>query len=307
MKFDLINENILKNGLEKDLYLFKIVNKDLLSKSKNSKNTHTLYWEALFSDINCNNINLALSAGAEVFYREGQKGVLKKKFDNKNKEVLDAKRYAENKYFFHTPITINYGKPKLIKFKDLLQIQIAKYPKQITYLGLDRGEKHLVYYCLVDYQGKIIKQGSFNKLIVAGKEVDFHQKLTEKSGNRDKARKDWETIGNIKNFKEGYLSQVIHEIYKIVIENNAIIVLENLNTEFKAKRTAKVEKSVYKKFELALAKKLNHLVLKDRAPIEKGGVLNAYQLTPIIGSGDVGKYEKFPNWGIIKKVHPAYT
>jgi CRISPR-associated protein Cpf1 len=30
--------------------------------------------------------------------------------------------------------------------------------------------------------------------------------------------------------KDGYISQVVHEIVKLAIENNALIVLENLNT-----------------------------------------------------------------------------
>ena len=83
--------------------------------------------------------------------------------------------------------------------------------------------------------------------------------------------KSWENIGKIKDLKSGYLSQVIHQIYNLIIENNAVVVLEDLNSEFKAKRLAKVEKSAYKKFELTLAKKLNHLILKNKNPNENGG------------------------------------
>ena len=124
---------------------------------------------------------------------------------------------------------------------------------------------------------------------------------------RNKARLDWEVIGKIKDLKEGYLSQAVYKIYELIIKYNAIVVLENLNTEFKAKRMAKVEKSVYKKFELALARKLNHLILKDKDPNELGGVLNAYQLTPAISAGDVGKFEKAPQWGIMYYVRANYT
>jgi hypothetical protein len=309
MNFVPIKAEILQQGLQTEqLYLFEITNKDFARKNPESKeNLETIYWKNLFSLENLKSPKIALNGGGEIFFRKGQKEKLVSKKDKKDKEILDAKRYADDKYFFHVPITINYGKPKLMKFKDLLSEKIEQNRDQITYLGLDRGEKHLVYYALVDSKGKMLEQGSFNKITVAGREVDFHDKLTTKAGNRDKARKDWETIGNIKNFKEGYLSQVIHEIYQIVIKHNSLIILENLNTEFKAKRTAKVEKSVYKKFELALAKKLNHLVLKDKLPNEEGGVLQAYQLTPQIGSGNITDYEKSDNWGIIKKVKAAYT
>jgi CRISPR-associated protein Cpf1 len=46
------------------------------------------------------------------------------------------------------------------------------------------------------------------------------------------------------------------------LKYNAIIVLEDLNGGFKRGRQ-KIEKSVYQKLELALAKKLGYLVLKD--------------------------------------------
>ena len=120
-------------------------------------------------------------------------------------------------------------------------------------------------------------------------------------------KKNWQEIGNIKNLKEGYLSQAIHQIYQLVIKHNAFIVLEDLNTQFKAERLAKVEKSIYKKFELNFAKKLNHLILKDKKPNDPGGVLNAYQLTPLIDSGKVGYFEKSKQWGIILYVRPDYT
>jgi hypothetical protein len=303
-----INFHALEQLVKNDrIYLFEITNKDLKPKKSGDKkynaNLHTTLFLEMLKPENAKKIKLL--GGGEIFYRDKS---LSTKIDikrSKNLEIIESKRYTDKKYFLHFPVQLSGNKKDSLK--DLLQKQLYQHLEQVTYLGLDRGEKHLVYYCLIDYQGRIIKQGSFNKLLVAGSEIDFQVKLTTKSGNRDKARKDWETIGNIKNFKEGYLSQVIHEVYKIVIENDALVILENLNTEFKAKRTSMVEKAVYKKFELALAKKLNHLVLKDKKPEEKGGVLNAYQLTPIIGSGDIGNYEKSSEWGIIKKVQAAYT
>lgn len=304
MKFVSIKENILRTGLQQEkFYLFEIKTKDTDSTKKGKKDLQTYYWETLFSLDNLHKPVLALNGGAEVFWRSGQEDKLEKKKDTKGKIVLDAKRYAKDKLFFHVPVTINYGKPKIIKFKDKIQEFVAKNKENLTYLGIDRGEKHLIYYCLVDHEGNILKQGSFNKI----NGVPYHQKLTDRAGNMMEARKNWEAIGNIKNFKAGYLSQVVHEIYNLVIKYNALIIMEDLNSEFKAKRTAQVEKSVYKKFELTLAKKLNYLVLKDREPNEEGGVLNAYQLTPYISAGDVSMFEKSQEWGVIKYVKAAYT
>lgn len=75
------------------------------------------------------------------------------------------------------------------------------------------------------------------------------------------------------------MSQVVHQLAKLVIEKNAIIVLENLNSYIKEKRGAKVEKSIYQKFENMLIKKFQYLVLNKNNLYGKGGVLKGYQLT----------------------------
>lgn len=305
MKFVPINKTTLEHGLrEGELYLFEITNKDFSKFSKSiRKNIHTYYWKNLFDERNFEKPLLALNGGAEVFFRRGQKGKLLKHQDRKNKEVLSNKRFAEDKYFLHVSITINYGKPKTIKHKDLINQTIKEQINKIRVIGIDRGEKHLLYYSVVDQGGRIIEQGSLNEI----NGVDYNTKLQEKQNKRKQARLNWEAIGNIKNFKEGYLSQAVHKIYELIIKYNAIIALENLNSEFKAKRLAKVEKSIYKKFELALARKLNHLILKDKNPTDLGGVLNAYQLTPAVAQGDVKKFEKANQWGIMFYVRANYT
>mgnify|MGYP002513770834 CR=1 FL=1 len=78
--------------------------------------------------------------------------------------------------------------------------------------------------------------------------------------------------------KEGYLSQVVHKICQLIIEYNAIVVLEDLNMGFKRGRQ-KVELAVYQKFEKMLIDKLNYLVDKNKHPYEMGGLLKALQLT----------------------------
>ena len=305
MKFVPINYDILNKGLEdQELYLFEITNKDFseFSKGKN-KNLHTLYWEKLFVNENLAKPILALNGGAELFFRKGQKEKLQKKKDNSGKEILNNKRYSEDKYFIHVSITINYGKPKNIKYRDLINQAIKNKADEIKIIGIDRGEKNLLYYSVVDAEGAMIDKGSLNVI----NDVDYNAKLQERQNKRNQARLNWEEIGNIKNFKEGYLSQAIYKVYELIVIHNAIVVMEDLNTEFKAKRMAKVEKSIYKKFELALAKKLNHLILKSQKTNEKGGVLQAYQLTPLIDAGKVGSFERAKQWGVIFYVRANYT
>jgi CRISPR-associated protein Cpf1 len=107
-------------------------------------------------------------------------------------------------------------------------------------------------------QGTIVEQGTLNMINT----TDYGKLLDEKAGERLQARQNWDTIGSIKDLKDGYISQVVHQLTTLVLDYNAIIVLEDLNGGFKRGRQ-KIEKSVYQKLELALAKKLNYLVLKD--------------------------------------------
>ena len=88
-----------------------------------------------------------------------------------------------------------------------------------------------------------------------------------------------------------------------MIENNAIVILEDLNFGFKRGRFA-IEKQVYQNFEKALITKLNYLVFKDIQDYKMpGSVLNGYQLTDKFVSFDkMGKQT-----GALFYVPAAYT
>jgi CRISPR-associated protein Cpf1 len=73
-----------------------------------------------------------------------------------------------------------------------------------------------------------------------------------------------------------------------MVKYHAIVVLEDLNFEFKRLRQ-KFEKQVYQNFEKALIDKLNYLVNKKADADAPGGLLNAYQLA--------NKFESFQKLG----------
>jgi len=197
-------------------------------------------------------------------------------------KIMKDKRYTEDKYLFHLSINLNFDQPpKLEKFNDSVNDSL-KRNDNVKILGIDRGERHLVYYTLIDDKGNIVKddngnylQGSLNN--PTGKK-DYHDLLDKREDERDKARKAWNTIDRIKDIKEGYLSQIVHNIASLMIKYNAIIALEDLNFGFKKGRM-KVEKQVYQKLEEKLIDKLNYLVFKNECPEKPGGLLNAFQLT----------------------------
>lgn len=211
-------------------------------------------------------------------------------------DIIKDKRYTEDKYFLHFPITINYGvddeniNVKMIEY-------IAKH-NNMNVIGIDRGERNLIYISVINNKGNIIEQKSFNLV----NNYDYKNKLKNMEKTRDNARKNWQEIGKIKDVKSGYLSGVISKIARMVIDYNAIIVMEDLNKGFKRGRF-KVERQVYQKFENMLISKLNYLVFKERKADENGGILRGYQLTYIPKSiKNVGK-----QCGCIFYVPAAYT
>ena len=233
--------------------------------------------------------------GGTVVYKEAR-------FD-----LVKDKHFTQDIYLFHCPITMNFKSPEITgrKFNEKVLNYLRENP-DVKIIGLDRGERHLIYLSLINQRGEIELQKTLNLVEQVRNDkivsVNYHEKLVQKEGDRDKARKNWQTISNIKELKEGYLSAVVHEIAKLMVEHNAIVVMEDLNFGFKRGRFA-VERQVYQKFENMLIEKLNYLVFKDKAAAEPGGVLNAYQLTDKFANvSDVGK-----QCGWIFYVPAAYT
>lgn len=291
------------------LYLFQIYNKDFSPHSKGTPNMHTLYWKMLFSPENLRDVVYKLNGEAEVFHRQSsirdEDNTVHKAgvpIDNKNPlnskkqstfkyDITKNRRYTSNKFMFHVPITINFKAGGNGNINPEVN-QYVRNSQDIHVIGIDRGERHLLYLTLIDPQGRIKQQFSLNEIINEYKDktyrTDYRRLLDEREEQRDKARKSWQTIENIKDLKEGYLSQVIHKIATMMIEHNAIVALEDLNMGFMRGRQ-KVEKQVYQKFEKMLIDKLNLLVNKNTDADKTGGALKAYQLT--------NKFESFQKLG----------
>jgi len=239
----------------------------------------------------------AISVEAKKYIDE-QKVVIK---DVKHEIIKDKRFYGETKYMFHCPITINFkaksssGSEVNAKITDALQ-----QSKNLNFIGIDRGEKHLVYSCTIDNDGKIIKGKCHDHDIISviikdkdGKDIthktNYVQKLEAVADERIIAKKNWQAQNKIKDLKNGYISHVVHHLVEetIKVDGNisphAYIVLEDLNTEMKRGRQ-KIEKQVYQNLELALAKKLNFVVDKNAKQGELGSVFQALQLTPPINN-----------------------
>lgn len=327
-----INKDVLDKLVEQgDVYLFKVKNQDY-NTGKNSghkNNLHTMYWQAVFEDIEN---RPKLNGEAEIFYRKALSTDKLEKIQGKKgkdgKDVIKNYRFSKDKFVFHVPITLNFCM-KDAKVNDAVNSEFCESPETL-FLGIDRGEKHLAYYSLSDRSGRIVEQGTLNvpfkdkdgnaRTIVAEKRVidkvtgtettepvicqDYNDLLDARAGDRDYARKNWQTIGTIKELKNGYVSQAIHPIVHMATARPTFIALEKLNVGFMRSRQ-KIEKSVYQKFELALAKKLNFLVDKNVKLGDLGSVTKALQLTPPVNN--FGDIEKLSQAGIMLYVRADYT
>lgn len=284
------------------LYLFKITNKDLsfaetyengLRKNRGTENLHTMYFKALMSgtqnvfDIGSGAIYFRehkISYTEEQLKRGHHYEMLKGKFSY---PIISNKRYAFDKFQFHLSVNLNYNANKNVDINTLVNSYLKE--SNLTHIiGIDRGERNLLYLSLIDLHGNIVEQYSLNEIGDEYNRTNYHELLNKKENQRKEARPSWQTIESIKELKEGYMSQVIHKIVELMVKYNAIVVLEDLNRGFKRGRQ-KVEKQVYQKFEKMLIDKLNYLVDKKLAVTEPGGVLKAYQLA--------NKFESFQKMG----------
>lgn len=283
---------------EGKIYLFQIYNKDFSPYSKGTSNLHTLYWNMMFDERNLADVVYKLNGQAEVFFRkssitcERPTHPANQAIDNKNTlnmkkqsvfkyDLIKDRRYTVDKFQFHVPITMNFKSTGNDNINQSVNEYIQKCD-DLHIIGIDRGERHLLYLTVIDMKGQIKEQYSLNEIVNTYKgneyRTNYHELLSKREDERMKARQSWQTIENIKELKEGYLSQVIHKISELMVKYNAIVVLEDLNMGFMRGRQ-KVEASVYQKFEKMLIDKLNYLADKKKNPEEEGGILNAYQLT----------------------------
>lgn len=304
------------------LHFFQIYNKDFSQFSKGIQNIHTMYWKALFDP---NNNTFKLNGESEIFFRKkslpyfypthpANVPIINKNPQNKTKEsvfkydLIKDRRYTIDKCLFHTPITINYK----CKGSNNINPMVNEYlhdADDIHIIGIDRGERNLIYICIIDLNGNIIDQISLNEIINVhnGLEhrTDYHKLLDKRENENQDNRKNWKTIEGIKDLKEGYLSQVIHKIAQLMVKYHAIVVLEDLSLKGFMRMRQKVEKSVYQQFEHKLIDKLNYLVDKQTDANMPGGVLNGYQLTNKFESFEkIGKQSGFlfyvPAWNTSK-------
>lgn len=297
IKFSRISESTMNDLISQGkAYLFMLYNKDFSSHSHGTENLHTMLFKQIFNENN--NGSIKLCGNAELFYRRASikkentvihsanKSIKNKNPLNEKKEsvfdydLIKDRRYTKDQYEIHIPIQLNRTSLGIQKLKDEVRKKLANDSNPYI-IGIDRGERNLIYICVIDGKGNIVEQHSLNEIVNEYKGIsirtDYNNLLSRKQEERQRSRQDWSGVENIKELKAGYISQVVHKICSLVIKYDAIIAMEDLNSGFKNSRI-KVEKQVYQKFEKALIDKLNYLSDKGIEIGENGSVTRAFQL-----------------------------
>lgn len=285
---------LVENG---NLYLFMLYTKDFSPNSHGKQNLQTILFNQLFNEDNNNNIKLC--GLAEMFFRKAsiskenmivhpaEENVKNKNPLNEKKEslfkydLIKDKRYTKDHYEIHIPIQLNRTPDGQQILNNEVREELRADENTYT-IGIDRGERNLIYITVIDGNNNIVEQMSLNEIVNEHKnttiKTDYNDLLNRKQVDRLKARQRWTTIENIKELKEGYISQVIHKICTLAIKYDAVIAMEDLTSGFKNSRT-KIEKQVYQKFEEALIRKLSYLTDKNIEIGENGSATRAFQLT----------------------------
>lgn len=318
-----------------ELYMFQIYNKDFSDFSKGKENLHTMYFKMLFDERNLANVVYRLQGGAEMFYRpasideddiiihEANKFIVKRTYEDKindinnptdeekskyysifNYDIVKDRRFVQPQFLLHLSVGINSKLPEYCNLNNTVRT-IIKKSNNYNIMGISRGINNLLFAVIVDSKGNILHKESFN-IIESNYNnnnytVDYFNKIEKRNDENQKAKQDWTSIEEIKYIKRGYISQVVQRICRLIVEFDAIIMIESINN--KEDSTKLINQNIYKQFVALLENKLNYYVDKNTDMTKCGGLLNAYQLTNKIDSNG---YNLIQN-GLIFYINKAYT
>lgn len=165
-------DSLVKEG---KLYLFRLYNKDFSEHSKGTPNMHTLYFKMLFDERNLSNVVFKLNGESEMFYRKSSISkdemiVHPKNRPISNKNALNGKkqsvfeyditkdkRYTVDQFMIHIPITLNFT----ANGNGNINLDVRKALKDCDdnyVIGIDRGERNLLYVSVINSKGKIMEQ-----------------------------------------------------------------------------------------------------------------------------------------------------
>ncbi len=317
------------------IYLFKVDAIDFRRKKKNV-DPNNRYFLELFSPENIENPIYKMNGGVKLYYREPsiekKEPTHRKNEPIKNKNPLNKKktstfaydlykdkRFTKEHFEILLPISANCkaSKTDKVPVQNKIVRECLKNSTRQYVIGIARGPLNLIYYSVIDLNGKVAEQGSLNVIeSYNGYEVDYKNNIMNRKNEKNQAQLSWKTIGSIKDIKNGYISQAVHKICDLVVKYDAIIAVEDTTLGGGSKEQL-LEKDVYSSFVDALVKKLGFLVDRHTAPNSLGGLRCAYQLTSPAAMGSQNGIVFFvpafytrnadPTTGFVNLIRTKYT
>ena len=271
-----VSEEMVSRAVDNgDLYLFRVMNQDM-SKGHHGKdgNFKVALLEAM-SDRNVTEGGIKILGGGAVYYRGAS---IPRKVThpagipilNKNPrswrrartfkyDIIKDRRYTEDRFMLHLPVKMNANADANggATLNDMVA-RIIKANPDMPVIGVNRGERNLITVAVTAPDGRIIEQESLNIM----DNFDYREELAAREKKRTDDRQNWGAIRDIRNLKKGYLSRAVGEVARLVKKHNAIVAIENLDSEFKSSRQM-FERNVYEQFESDLVRRLGHLMDKN--------------------------------------------
>lgn len=173
-----------------NVLVFKLHNKDFrkrkqpLSDGRDEKerkvNLFTKYW----LDAMRLGREIRITPEIDIFKRKKEEGESTiRMLKTSNKEVVDKARNYNDKLY--GAFVVEFYSDKKSNF-DIVNKKVM-FDEDVYYLGLDRGENRLVSWCLIDSNGKLIKNGDWTTMLNSVlKGVDYAEKLNDTKNEHGK-------------------------------------------------------------------------------------------------------------------------
>ena len=206
---------------------------------------------------------------AAVSYKD--KAVVKRAdFDH-----IRARHYGREMFTITLSYTINKGVTSATTGYGMNRYVNERLKTQgYNILTVIRGVDNLLYYYLSDADGNRISGGNLNCV----GNVNYKERLKALGTERVEKQRKWNySMDKVASVKEAYLNEVCRVIVSFAIENNAVIVVDQINGNSK-NRAAAFDDNVYNKFETKLIAALSDCANINIPATQEGGIINPYQL-----------------------------
>lgn len=220
-----------------------------------------------------------LNGGTTKLTEEQKAWLPRVKTREADKDLIKDRRYTEDHYEIQLPITIN------ALLDDASVTEQAREDltkaKERNVLALWRGKQNLFTYAVVDSRNRVVATGDFATPFGEPYKKILYMLEKEKV---DKIRDEWDASTKTKETIDGYLTAIVGEVTKLILKYNAILCIENPESNRKGIR---IEKMAFARLITMLQNKLSYIyqngegiqLVSDGAYFIQNGIL--FEVSPV--------------------------